>query len=277
MLYKYRVNSIFIYPVKSLSGIEVDEAHAEIPGFRYDRRWMLTDQAGQFLTQRNIPAMALLKTAVVPGGISVNVPHHPMNELIIPFESDSGTRIRVKIWNDEVDALLAEKDYNNWFTEALGIPCNLVFMDDQARRPVNQKYKVRDEMVSFADGYPYMILSQESLNDLNSRLEKKIPANRFRPNIVFEGGEAFAEDSFDEFVIGQAKFKAVKPCERCKIITIDQATAIPGDEPLRELSKYRKKNNGVYFGYNALCLESGIVRKGEFIDVRYGERFTIES
>jgi uncharacterized protein len=258
----YSIGALFIYPIKSLAGIRVNNAHAEIRGFRHDRRWMITNREGRYLSQKELPAMALIKTAILDEGIMVNAPVLNRQNVLIPYATSSGLKMNVRIFQDELEAFLVDKLADEWFSDTLGTPCHLVFMGD-AQRSVNKKYSIQNENVSFANSFPYLVVSQASLDELNERLTRKITMERFRPNLVIHGGSPYFEDTIDEFSAGNVRFKCSKPCARCKIINIDQETALADDEPLEVLTTYRQQDSEINFGYRSLCLEEGSVNVGD--------------
>ncbi len=261
----FTIQDIFIYPIKSLGGIRLAEAKVEERGFQFDRRWMLVDLKGVFLTQRAHPKMALLQVELGDMGLVVFDKRNQEDQLQISYDLLSDQEIEVEIWDDRVIANFVDQSLDMWFSEKLGFPCHLVRMPESTHRKVSPKYAVNDESVSFSDGMPYLILGQESLNDLNSRLENPVPMDRFRPNIVFKGGQAYAEDSWKKVRIGSVEFQVVKPCARCVLTAIDQETGFQGKEPLRTLAGYRTISNKVYFAQNMVALESGIIRLGDQI------------
>ena len=248
----YTLSGIYIYPIKSLGGIQVNEALVEKRGLQYDRRWMLTDEKGNFLTQRKFAQMALLQVQITPDGLLVSHKQQKLPPLLVPFQANDEKTKLVNIWNDVCFAFEVNPQADKWFSEALGMPCKLVHMPDNAIRHVDPEYARPKDLVSFADAYPFMMIGQESLNDLNSRLAEKLPMNRFRPNLVFTGGAAFDEDTWTEFTIGDTTFFPVKPCARCVVTTINQETAEQSAEPLKTLATYRTQNNKVNFGQNLI-------------------------
>ena len=260
------LSHIFIYPIKSLGGISVDSAYADKQGLKYDRRYLLVDETGMFITQRDFPQLALLKLSIIENGFNVlNTTDN--SHTVIPFESDSKENLNVKIWDDVCNAVMVSKDLNNWFSSAINKKCSLVYMSDDEKRLVEKKYINEEHIVSFADAYPFLIIGQASLEDLNSRLQRPVPMNRFRTNFVFTGGNPYEEDYWKDFKISDAKFKAVKPCARCVITTTDQDTAERSVEPLKTLSDYRKVNNKVMFGMNVVCNKPGIVSINQKIEL----------
>lgn len=260
-----RIQDIFIYPIKSLGGIRLEEAMVEERGFRLDRRWMLVTPDGMFVSQRKHPKMALLQVKVDQDGLLVFERARPENFILIPFEQQTDESLTVRVWDDEMKAARVGESFDQWFSEFLEMELFLVKISEQTHRKVSQKYSVKDESVSFADGMPYLVIGQSSLDELNSRLELPVSMDRFRPNIVFSGGTAFQEDNLKRIRIGQVLFQVVKPCARCVMITVDQHTGVSGKEPLKTLSSYRKIGNKVLFGQNAVALESGKIQVGDLV------------
>lgn len=264
---KFRVSELWVYPIKSLGGIQVSEAKVTDRGFLHDRRWMLIDEQGKFLSQREHASLALLQVGFRNEGLSVFVKNKPQWKIEIPF-LETAENLQVQIWEDTCRAWLYPNFINEFFSEYLHRKARLVYMPDDSHRKVDGKYAQNEEITSFADGYPFLLIGQSSLNDLNSKLSEPLPMNRFRPNIVFEGGEAFVEDSWKEFQIGQIDFFCVKPCARCVVTTISQENAKQGKEPLKTLSTYRKFGNKILFGQNLLHKGEGIICVGDTINVK---------
>lgn len=264
------LSEIFIYPIKSLGGISVQAAKVEQRGLQYDRRWMLVDKNGMFLTQREYPQMALLQVYINDDRLEVKHKTKTITPLQLPLsniQTPTHSRIAVNIWDDVVIAKNISIDADSWFSDALGFDCRLVFMDNDSIRFTERKYFDEPQQVSFADAYPFLIIGQESLNELNRRLKKPLTINRFRPNFVFSGGKPFIEDSWKDFMIGNLKFCAVKPCSRCVITTIDPDTAEKENEPLETLAKFRKVGNKVMFGMNAIGYDEGVVKVGDRVEM----------
>lgn len=257
------LQDIYIYPIKSLGGIRLDEALLEERGFKYDRRWMLVDRSGKFLSQRTFPKMALLQVELSEEGLHVFDKSSPEHRLTVPYQTQNDEFIKVEIWEDDVKAQLVNEECDIWFSKYLGFACHLVYMPGSSARKLKPKYAVNGESVSFADGMPYLIIGQSALDDLNTKLMHAVPMDRFRPNLVFRGGAPFAEDSWDSVAIGEALFKVTKPCARCVMTTVNQQTAEKGKEPLKTLATYRSVNNQVMFGQNMLLLEGQKVKVGD--------------
>ena len=260
------LSEIFIYPIKSLGGISVDSAIVEERGLKYDRRFLLVDENDMFMTQRDYPQLAFLKLFFSENGFKVlNTQNNSYS--VIPFECDSKEYISVNIWDDVCNAVQVNQDLDNWFSNALNKKVSLVYMPDDEKRIVEKTYITDDHIVSFADAYPLLIIGKSSLDDLNTRLVNPIPMNRFRPNLVFTGGNAYEEDNWKDFKIGNAEFKAVKPCARCVITTTNQNTAERSAEPLKTLANYRKVNNKIMFGMNVVCNKTGVVSVNQTIEL----------
>jgi len=257
------LSEIFVYPIKSVSGISLNEAYIGEKGIEKDRRWMIINEEGKFLSQRTYPELSLVYVNIENDGLVVKHKYKNYDELFIPFEADEEYTRDVEIWNDKCGAVLVSNAADCWFSKVLGIPCRLVYMPDNTKRIVDPRYSDGNKTVGFADGFPFLLIGQSSLDDLNSKLELPININRFRPNLVFTGGEPFSEDLWKKFKIGSITFFPVKPCARCTIPTINQETGEKGKEPLVTLSSYRMKNNKVYFGQNLVSEGSGIIKVGD--------------
>jgi uncharacterized protein len=262
-----KIQDIYIYPIKSLGGLRLENALLEERGFRHDRRWMLVDKKGNFLSQRNFPEMALLQVKILDDGLMVFQKFNSGNNHIIPFEPLTDQMLQIQIWEDKVVGQIVSSLANEWFSEMLQMDCKLVKMPGSTERKIKSKYAVKEESVSFADGMPYLIIGQSSLDDLNERLAIPIGMDRFRPNLVFIGGKPFEEDKWSKVQIGQAQFKVAKPCARCVMTTVDQQTAKKGKEPLKTLATYRTVNNLVMFGQNMLLLEGDYIKVGDKIKI----------
>ncbi|HSL87945.1 MAG TPA: MOSC N-terminal beta barrel domain-containing protein [Ignavibacteriaceae bacterium] len=260
------LSEINIFPVKSLGGISLQSSVVEERGLQYDRRWLLVDDKGVFITQRDFPQMALMELSLSENNLSVKYKSDSsLPAISIPLKFFSDERIDVIIWDDKCKAVPVNKEYDDWFSETLKMKCRLVKMPDDERRIVEKKFISEDKIVSFADAYPFLIIGQSSLNDLNSKMIVKLPMNRFRTNFVISGGKPFEEDKWKNFNIGDVKFKAVKPCARCVITTTDQETAVRSEEPLRTLATYRNFKNKVLFGMNLIAFSNGTVKVGDSI------------
>jgi len=287
-----QVSQLNIYPIKSLRGIALSEALVEKRGLRYDRRWMLTDRGGMFFTQREVPKMASIEVRLESGQLIVE--SESAGKLNIPFEPDRGSRQNVTVWQSEVQGLVYNGEVSEWFSDVLRRSCQLVLMPDTSERHVSEKFDSGNDMVSFADGYPLLLIGEGSLANLNERLhdlyrdeeygEKlPLPMNRFRPNLVVKGSEPFEEDRWARIRVGESIFRVVKPCARCVMTTVDQVRGeFDGKEPLRTMASFRMAKdvfpdtfeslgqtaNAVLFGENLIPENPGVsVHVGDPIEV----------
>ncbi len=263
---KLTLNEIWIYPIKSLAGIRLQQAYVKQKGLEYDRRFMLVDEGGRFLTQREHPHMALFNVFIANDQLTIEskISKQSLAMELIPTR---GEPLSVQIWDDEVEALEVNPVYSKWFSQELKINCKLIYFPEKNRRDVDPRYASANEQVSLADAYPCLIIGQSSLDDLNNRMEVPLPMKRFRPNFVFTGGAPFEEDDWKTFKIGKNRFSAVKLCARCVLTTVDPETGIKGKEPLVTLATYRKRENKILFGQNLLPIDYDEVREGDEIEL----------
>lgn len=257
------LSAIYVYPVKSLAGISVRSWPVVKTGLKYDRKWMLIDNECQFLSQRRLPKMALINSAMTEHSLILSAPG--MNDLTLELEPKSGNVINSTIWHDQVDTLAISAKADNWFTQFLQTECRLVYQPDTAIRPVNPNFAKADDQTSLSDGFPFLLVSEHSLTALNRTMQLNLPITRFRPNLVVSGCEPYAEDIWREITIGTIGFRLPKPCARCSVPTIDHETGITGKEPLTTLNRLRKWQNKVYFGQNALHDGLGILSVGDTV------------
>lgn len=263
-----QVSQIFIYPIKSLGGISMPAAVVTSRGLQYDRRWMLVDEQNKFLTQREHPQMALLKTAIENEAILIHQASNVTDNILLPLEPAPAETIRVNVWDDYCEAQPAADTINKWFSKKLSIECKAVYMPESSKRKLNPNYEMGpDGINSFSDDYPLLMIGQASLNDLNSRLQDAVPMNRFRPNLVFTGGLPYQEDSMKEFRVNSIYFYGVKLCGRCIITCINQETTEREKEPLKTLATYRSIGNKVCFGQNVISGGGGRICVGDIIEV----------
>jgi uncharacterized protein YcbX len=262
-----QVSELYIHPIKSLGGISLQSAEVTDRGLKHDRRWLLVDENNCFFTQRDFPRMTFLKTNINDDILEVSDKNNPINKIEIPIGEFSEEELQVIIWDDTVTANIVDTQINKWFSDFLGINCKLVYMPDKTKREVSKEHSRNNEIVSFADGFPFLIIGQSALDDLNRKLKKPVPITNFRPNIVFTGGEPFDEDNWSELRIGKMTFFAVKPCARCVITTIDQETAVKNKEPLATLSTYRGSENKILFGENLIHKGTGNINVGDEIKI----------
>lgn len=264
---RYRLSEIYIYPIKSLAGVRMKSARVQEKGLEGDRRMMLIDENNQFITQRALPKMALFHVEWNEGLVTVS--HKIKTDLhritIDPTAPINSEHFKAMIWDDEVQVQEIAAIYSKWFSDALEFNCRLVAFPEMNKRQVDVKYVPQESNVSLADGYPFLVIGKESLRDVSERVGVELPIRRFRPNFFFEGGMPYDEDTWQDFYIGSVKFRGVKPCARCVLITIDPNTGEKGVEPLKTLSSYRNKNGKVYFGQNVIALQFGIINEGDDI------------
>ena len=260
-----RVSQLVIYPIKSCRGVEVDLATVGSTGFELDRRWMVIGDDGRFLSQREHHQLALVRVRMDEDRLRLDAPGLPSLE--VGFEGEVGPASRVQVWDDECAAVAEGEDTARWFSRHLGCSARLVRMASDDARPLGSSTAQPGDHVSFADGFPFLLLSTASLDGLNRRLSLPVPMDRFRPNIVIDGCEPHAEDGWHRVRIGEVSFRFAKPCARCVVTTVDQATGERGREPLRTLSTYRTVDGQVLFGQNLVHEGRGVVRVGDLVEI----------
>ncbi|MGH9412134.1 MAG: MOSC domain-containing protein [Terriglobales bacterium] len=263
-----KVEALHIYPVKGLRGVDLRESPMEWRGLAHDRRWMLVDAHGMFISQREEPRLARLRPELCAGGLQVG---DGASTICIPTPEADAERLPVTLWGEALEGYRATSEADEWFSRFLGKRCRLVYQGDLPR-PVPRKYAPEDRHVSFVDALPVLITTMESLGDLNRRMEKPLPMNRFRPSLVVSGAEAWSEDSWKMLCIGKLLLSIAKPCLRCAVTTTDQQTGVrDGREPLATLGKFRRvdqaSGSGVAFGQYAVPLAEGAVAVGEEVAV----------
>lgn len=262
MAEKFRLTEIWIYPVKSLGGLRLKEAEVLPKGLAFDRRWMLMDEDGIFMTQRVYPEMARYEVQLHSGQLLVR---YDGEQIMIPFEVE-GEVSETKVWDDPVKVQEVNATVSEWFSHRLDKKVKLVFFPEKNERLVDPRYAREKENVSLADGYPLLMIGEASLEDLNQKLKKTVLMNRFRPNIVIAGTRPYEEETWKDFRIGDVHLRGAKPCTRCVMTTVDQERGIrTGPEPLATLATYRKVNNKVLFGQNVLVKTTGYLREGDEI------------
>jgi uncharacterized protein len=265
------LTGIYVYPVKGLGGIAVDESETTTRGLKFDRRFMVVDQDHEFVSQREIPKMATVWAEVV--GSTLELAAADREPVAVDIEPRAFPTRSVRVWSSHVHAHTVSADADAWLSDYLGFDARLVYMPDNSERRCNPEYAKNNEIVSFADGYPFLITNESSLADLNQKIVdgggSPVPMNRFRSNLVVSGAAAWAEDDWTEIAIGSAVFRAAKPCGRCQVTTTDQATGeVRGAEPLKTLSTFRNTDVGVAFGVNLVPVKLGRVRAGDQVTIR---------
>lgn len=258
------VSDLYVYPIKSCRGIRVAEWPVSTTGFFADRRWMLVDASGTFATQREWPELARVHVHFQDDELTVTAPG--MVELKLPVSHEAGSPRTVQVWQDRVQSSVHDLG-SAWFTRYLGVQHELVYMPNGERRQVNPERARAGDLVSFADAYPFLLISEASLADLNARLPEPMAMERFRPNIVITGTEPYAEDDYAQVQIGEITFRGPKRCDRCVVTAVDPETGIRSatGEPLRTLAKYRLSEQKVWFGMNLIHDELGTLRVGDAV------------
>ena len=260
-----RITELWVYPVKSCRGTAVDHAEVSARGLRWDRHWMIVDETGRFLTQRDLPAMATISPVLTSSTLVLRAPGRP--DLELPQGATEGDAV-VTVWRDTVRAQRASEAADRWFSEHLGTECRLVRFADGVRRPVDPAYGAPGDETAFSDGFPLLLVGQGSLDELNRRLQRPLPIRRFRPNLVVEGAAPHAEDDWRRIRVGSITLRVVKPCSRCVITTVDPDRGVrDGTEPLETLARYRRRDGKVYFGQNVIPDGAGEIRVGDVVEV----------
>lgn len=264
-----RITGISIYPIKSTAGISLDACEVQARGLAMDRRWMVVDDHGDFITAREFPILTQIRSTNGNDGLPVAAPGE--DTIDVPFPGNAAPKMRVTIWDDECHATRAGVEVDAWFSRVLGIACRLVYMHDECKRPLEADYGRPGDHVSLADGYPLLLISSASLVDLNSRLEEPMSMSRFRPNLVVGGCAPFDEDEWREITIGDVEFEAAKRCSRCELTTIDpdNGERHPRLEPLRTLASYRRGSDGhVFFGRYLIARTPGSIYLDDAVRVK---------
>ena len=269
-----RIASLHFYPVKGMRANDAEVATVEPRGFRHDRRWLVVDPNGDFLTQRSHPALATINAAASENGLRLDADGFGS----VGIDEPSGTRRRnVLVWGTEIDAAAADNpDAEAFLSEVLGAQAHLVFMDDAARRMKDSEWTADPVPVSFADAFPILVVTTGSLDAVNRDIEQHggtpVPMARFRPNLVVEHEEPFAEDNWQRLQIGEVTIDLVKWSDRCIVTTTDQTTGErPNKEPLASLARIHRSTDprikGVLFGVNAVPRSSGDIRVGDAVQL----------
>jgi uncharacterized protein YcbX len=240
----HRVSQLIVYPIKSLSGVSIKSASLSDAGIQLDRKWMLVDKDHHFITQREIPELVLFTVEILPDGLIIT--HPSINEsCLIPLEAKTKEVVYTKVWNDSCMGNIVSQSANAFFSSVLHKDVELIQFSTSGNRVVTHHAETR---VRFSDSNQYVILGEAALDHLNAKLSCPLPMNRFRPNIVFTGGNPHSEDSWQHVQIGDTHFEAVKSCARCQVTTIDQKTGAIGIEPMKTMATYRRYNNKILFG-----------------------------
>lgn len=259
------LNQIYLYPVKSLSGIAVSSWPVGKNGLLYDRKWMLIDDQHQFLSQRRLPKMALIKTRIEQNELILSAPGQ--EDLILALNPTLGDDIVVGIWHDQCLAKTISTQADDWLSEFLQTYCRLVYHPDDQQRQVDQRYAQATDQTAFSDGFPFLIVAENSLLALNQAMQLEMSMQRFRPNLVITDCASYEEDSWRRISINHIEFRLPKPCSRCSVPGIDPETGIINKEPLTTLSRLRRWENKIYFGQNALHNCCGTLTVGDIVSI----------
>jgi uncharacterized protein YcbX len=261
------VSEIRIYPVKSLGGVRIRQSDVYFEGLKHDRKWMLVDLHGTFLSQRRLPEMSMLTVLMEDNGFYIISKKQKCTPLFVSFETSSHERMTVKVWDDVTTAIPVGREADWWLSEQLQYPVQLVMIDPDATRETYLENTDTYIPVSFADDFPLHLISEASLSDLNTRLAQPVGMERFRPNLVIAGTVPFAEDTWRKIRIGNAILEIATPCERCVMVNINQQTAAKTSEPLKTLAGYRKAEKKIHFGRNVFCKQTGSISEGDLVSI----------
>jgi len=261
------IDALYVHPIKSCAPVALNEARVTARGLEHDRRWMIADGDGKFLTQRTLPELALVHLAI--DGERYVVRREGQPALLLPFAHDDGGRVDVEVWGDHMRARRHDHG-SDWFSRVVGGDVQLVFMPDDTRRPVDEDYARADDIVSFADGFPLLVVNRASLETLARDAGSDVDVRRFRPNVVVAGAEPWAEDDWRVLAVGDGAARSLtlrtpKPCARCSIPGVDPETAAITKEPLRTLAKLRTRDHQALFGINAIPDGEGTLRVGDSV------------
>ena len=259
-----KLAALYIHPIKSCAGISVQSAQLSARGLEHDRRWMVVDDAGRFLTQRVLARMALVRLSLHADGLHARFGDD--DTLSLPFLFSAGRTIDIAVWSHRGPAIRHDAG-SDWFTRVLQRPAQLVCMPDDIVRPVDSSVARAGDQVSFADGFPLLVANRASLDDLNARSNFDSDMRRFRPNLVVAGASVWAEDDWRRLRVGAVPLRVATACARCNIPGLDPDSGEPTKEPLRTLATFRKRDHEVYFGVNAIPDGTGELRVGDTVEV----------
>lgn len=265
---KLTITDLWIYPIKSIAGIQLESSKVELRGLQYDRRWVLADMDGQFVHQRDYPEMALLQPSIEGETMTIKHKQKDIAPLSFSMAEPDSEQVSVTVWDDTMPAKPVSDKASQWFSDIIGKPVQLLYMHEGSIRQADQRYAINEsDKVSFADGYPILIISEESLSQLNDLANEHVPMGRFRANVIVKGGEAHIEDRVRKLSVSETAWYGVKPCARCVMTTIDLETAQKGREPLLTLSKYRKVESKILFGENFIPMSECQIEVGQELEI----------
>ena len=261
-----QISQLFHYPVKSLKGVQLSEMEVDTFGPKWDRRFMLADQSGRFLTQRRYPTMGQIavrmtddQLLLMHAGVEKSLSISELNQ----FDCHQP----VTVWKDKVNARIIQHDINQWISGILQLDVMLCFMDKDTHRQVDLKYAKQGDRASFVDGFPFLIMTEASVGFLSDQLGRELAIERFRPNIVISGCDAFAEDGWKKIAINGIEFDIVKSCARCVIPSLDLKTSAKQEDVVQVMLKHRKQAKGVMVGQNAIHRHTGELQVGQAVEV----------
>ncbi len=261
------VSKIHIYPVKSLRGISLQASLLGYAGLAFDRQWMVVTPDYQMLTQRTHPQMALVETAIDDGALVLA--SFGMSSHRVPSIQTDMARVPSEVWGSAVSGIDLGEETATWLSLAIGTPCRLIAFPAADTRPCDPSLSQPGDHTRYADSFPLLITTQSSLDDLNHRLEQPVSMQRFRPNLVIEGGTPFIEDHWEKIIINRIPLRVVTPCARCSVPTVDFETGrLAGPEPIHTLSQYRERDGEIFFGVNAVPDAEGTIEVGAFCQAR---------
>lgn len=264
-----QIRDIWLYPVKGLRGQSVLETDVEPWGLAGDRRWMIVDAKGSFVTQRTLAPLATISASAWAGGVKLSAIDG--SATVLPTPKPTAERGDVVIWSDGAPALIANREANDWLSNILGGDYRFAYMDNPySARQVDPEFGAAADRVSFADEFPLLLINRSSLDDLNTRLAHPVDFTRFRANVVIEHARAWAEDHWQKLELGGVRFRVAKACSRCAVITIDQERGLKADdhEPLRTLSRFRRNAQGeTIFGQYLIPDDRGHIKVGDAVRI----------
>ncbi|MCC5932464.1 MAG: MOSC domain-containing protein [Cyclobacteriaceae bacterium] len=261
------LKELYVYPVKSLAGINLNAALAGERGLLHDRRFMLIDENGLFISQREHASMALFAVEQLQDQLKIFHRQKTEDCVFVKSEYYEGEATEVQIWDDQCKAIIMPASVNDWFSDKLKMNCRMVYMPEDSIRLADPDYVPETNKVSFADAFPYLLVTSASLHQVSEKAGQTMDVSRFRPNLVIDNDIPFEEDSWKKIAIGECVFRIVKPCARCVVTTIDQQTSKKGKEPLQSMAGYRKKGNKILFGQNLIAENYGWISIGDKIEI----------
>jgi uncharacterized protein len=261
-----KLSDLYLYPIKSCAPLALDDARVDVRGLAGDRRWMIVDADGRFITGRQFPELTLVHARPVEGGLTLDAPGMPSLHVATPTPSEHSV---VEIWKKPVAATFASIEAGDWLSRYIDSTARLVYMDDTVQRQVDPAFAREGDIVGFADSFPIMLLGRGSLEKLNSQLDVPVSMTRFRPNFVVDVDEPHAEDAWTRITIGDVEFDVAKDCTRCNFVNVDPATGRKSHDgqPLKTLTGYRRFDIGVTFGRHLIPRSHGVVRRGDEVRV----------